>query len=310
MSRAVLEAVPNFSEGRDLAVIAELAASIESVPGVEVVDRTSDPDHHRSVITFLGPPQAVEEAALRAARTAVDRIDLRNHGGVHPRIGALDVLPFVPLSGVTMDEAVGVARRVARRIAQEVGVPVYLYGEASPTPRRALSTIRQVTETVREASKGLLEPDVLPPGWSEQGFHPTAGAVCVGARQPLLAWNVYLEGDADVETARLIAAEIRESGGGFKGLRALGLRLASQGKVQVSMNLERPGEVSAAEVYRAIDRIATQYGAWAGRTEIIGLIPDEAAGSAAAAFWRQTGGPGRLLSHRLVSHLARRKGGL
>lgn len=292
MSRTVLEAVPNFSEGRRLEVVGEIVARIVSVPGVDVASQDSDPDHNRSVITFLGPPGAVEEAAVRSAHVAVERIDLRGHRGVHPRIGALDVLPFVPLKGATLKEVAALARSAARRIAGEVGVPVYLYGEASDPPGLPLFELRRLAGAA--SLPGAREPDARPPGWPRGSLHSTAGAVCVGARGPLLAWNVYLEGAADLELAREIAAEIRERGGGFQGLRALGLRLDGSNRIQVSMNLERPAETSVEEVYRTIDRSAKQGGSAAGEIEIVGLIPDEA-----AAAFANLGLP--RLSERLIS---------
>ena len=303
VSHTVLEAVPNFSEGRRLEVVSEIADRIESVPCVDVVWRDIDPDHHRSVITFLGPPQAVEEAAVRSAAAAAELIELRKHHGVHPRIGALDVLPFVPLEGVTSGGAVIVARRAARRIADEVGVPVYFYGLASDPPGRRLFEFRR---RGAEGEPGGGKPDLTPPGWSG-GLHPTAGAVCVGVRTPLLAWNVELEDGADLDLARSIAARIRESGAGFPGLRALGLWLEGQGRVQVSMNLERFSDAQPDEIYRRIDWLAREGGGAAGRIEVIGLVPDEA-----AAALRRLGWPGleeRLISDRVSWHLERREAG-
>ncbi len=278
MSDAVLEAVPNFSEGRRLDVVEAIVAGVGAVQGVEVVSQDSDPDHNRSVVTFLGPPESVAEAAVRSAHIAVDLIDLRQHEGVHPRIGSLDVLPFVPLAGATLKQAAGVARRVAWRIADELGIPVYLYGKASDPQGRRLHEIRRRPATEGGFPAGL-EPDVLPEKWPHMGLHPTAGAVCVGARAPLLAWNVYLEGAADLEAARAIAASIRESGGGFPHLRALGLKLESQDRVQVSMNLEIAREDSIEQIYGVIDKLAGSYGGRAGAIEVVGLVPDEMAES-------------------------------
>lgn len=305
----VLEAVPNFSEGRDLGVIDEIAAALESVPAVEVADRSSDPDHHRTVLTVFGPPDAVVESCVRAADVAVRRIDLRNHAGVHPRVGALDVLPLVPVLGLSLEEAAQLARRAGERIAREVGIPVYLYGAASDPPGRPLAEIRRAVRDRRDGQGTAMQPDYASAERSAAGRHASAGAVCVGARPALLAWNVYLEGGADLELARSIASRIRESAGGFGGLRALGFALETPGRVQVSMNLERPDTTSAAEVYAEIDRLAKSAGARAGETEVIGLIPDAAAMAGAGAYWRLGGGAdqNRLLSYRVLRHLERRR---
>ena len=304
MIRRILEAVPNFSEGRDSRLVGELAAAMER-PGVEVLDRSSDPDHHRSVVTLLGEPGAVEDAVFDAAALAVDAIDLRRHQGVHPRIGALDVLPFVPLAGLRMEDAVASAHRVGRRIADELRVPVYWYGAASTPPGRRLAALR------RGGFEGLVEgtgteraPDLLPDDWEHPGLHPSAGATCVGARPLLLAWNVYLH-DVTVEDAAGIAASIRESGGGFRGLRALAFRLPGRDAVQVSMNLEDVRATAPVDVYARIDVLARACGGRAGETEIIGMMPDELVLSAAADRMKLLEPDDRrLLSRRLARHLA------
>lgn len=307
MSQAVLEAVPNVSEGRDPSVIAALADAVASVPGVALVDVSSDPDHHRSVLTYLGPPDAVLEASVAVAREAKARIDLRRHEGVHPRIGALDVLPLVPLFGIDLKEAATLARDLGRRIAEEVGIPVFLYAAASEPPGRLLADLRRGgLEAFGGGFPSDRVPDLLPPDWRTGRLHPTAGAVCVGARPPLLAWNVYLADD-DLACAEEIADRIRESGGGFRGLRALAFRLPSRGRVQVSMNLERPAEVSAAEIYQEIDRLARERATRAAESEVVGLIPDEAAMSGASAFFRWSqASASRLLSRCAAEHLAAR----
>lgn len=304
--RAVLEAVPNFSEGRDARVIEAIVDAVTRA-GAEVLDWSSDPDHNRSVVTLVGVQEVVERAAFEAARIAVERIDLSRHEGVHPRIGALDVLPFIPLAGTEMSEAMASAHRVGRRIAEELGVPVYYYGQASEPPGRRLAELRRGGfETLARGWPEDRQPDLLPPEWPHPGAHPTAGAVCVGARPVLLAWNVVLEGIEREQAAR-IAAEIRETGGGFPGLRALAFRLERQGLVQLSMNLEDPAAVSPLEVFRKIEELAASLGGQVVETEIIGMLPDELIVSAAAD--RLKLGPdvsGRLLSRRLVEHLASR----
>lgn len=303
MIRRVLEAVPNFSEGRDLTLVGEIAAAMRR-PGVEVLDWSADPDHHRCVITLIGDPGPVEDAVVDAAAVAVEAIDLRRHQGVHPRIGALDVLPFVPLAGMQMDDAVASAHRVGARIARTLRVPIYWYGAASNPPGRRLAALR------RGGFEGLVEgtgtdrtPDLVPDAWQHPGLHPTAGATCVGARPLLLAWNVYLYG-LELAQAKAIAAAIREAGGGFRGLRALAFRLPQRDAVQISMNIEDLGAVRPVEVYRRIEELAREHGGRAGETEVIGMVPDELVLSAAADRMQLIeADSGRLLSRRLARHL-------
>ncbi len=206
MSHAVLEAVPNLSEGRDPGLGRAVSDLLGSVPEVELVDSSADPDHNRSVFTVLGPPGPLGDAMVELARLAIDRIDLTSHQGVHPRIGALDVLPFVPLAGTPMEDAVELAHSVGRRIASDVGVPVFLYGNASSPPGRTLAELRRRHPDDGGVGSRRSHPDYAPPDRSDDALDPAAGAVCVGARGPLLAWNVYLEGAADLEVARTIAA--------------------------------------------------------------------------------------------------------
>lgn len=301
----VLEAVPNFSEGRDVPKVRALVDAI-SVSDVDVLDWSADPDHNRCVITYIGDPRAVEEASLAAASFALEHIDLREHDGVHPRVGALDVLPFVPLEGLDMGEAVGSAHRVGREIAAS-GVPVFFYGEASEPPGRALSHLRRGGfEGVREGFAPELMPD-LPSGADRP--HPTAGAVCVGARGILLAWNVVVDG-VSVEDARAIASRLRETGGGFRGLRALGLRLEGQDRVQISMNLEDPFGTSPVAVFDAIEEEVVAKGGRVRETEVIGMIPDTLVYPATVGrLLLSDYGPARVLSRRVVEFVERRTGG-
>lgn len=298
----VLEAVPNFSEGRDLVWVRALADVIAR-PGVEVLDWSGDPDHDRSVITFLGDPHAVEDAAVDAARLAVERIDLRSHRGVHPRIGALDVLPFVPLEGLRMEDAVASARRVGGRIAG-LGVPVYFYGAASSPPGRRLAELRKGGfEALRATFPSDRIPDLTA---GRSSAHPSAGATCVGARAVLLAWNVVLEG-VDLEQGRALAAELRERGGGFATLRALAFHLESSGRIQLSMNLEDVERTSPFAVFRRIEERTSEWGGRVVETEVIGMIPDPLVLPAAADRLRLSGcPPSRLLSRRLARHVAAR----
>ncbi|MEX2467612.1 MAG: glutamate formiminotransferase [Gemmatimonadota bacterium] len=302
----VLEAVPNISEGRDPSKIRRLAELVGSI-GVDVLDFSSDADHHRSVLTFIGDPPAVEEAAFTVARFALEHIDLREHQGIHPRVGALDVLPFVPVHDLDMDAAVASAHRVGGRIAEELGVPIYFYAQASSPPGRGLAELRRGgVEALWDGFPPDRPPD-LPAHASAP--HPTAGVTCVGARPVLLAWNVFVRG-VGLDDVREVAAAIRERGGGFVGLRALGLRLAGSGRLQVSMNLEDPVTTSPLDVLTAIrDQIEARGGAIED-TEIIGMMPDT------LVFPPPEGrlhlpdlGPARVLSSRVAEHVVRRARG-
>ena len=303
----VLEAVPNFSEGRDAGFV-DAVADIFARAGCDVLHTTMDPDHHRSVVTVIGPPRRVEEGSVAAARLALERIDLRRHRGVHPRVGALDVLPFVPLHGVGMDDAVRSAHRAGARIAA-LGVPVYFYARASKPPGRTLASVRPGGfEALRDGRGPCGEADL--PGRDSDGAapqrfaHPSAGAVCVGARAVLLAWNIDVEGLA-LEAAKGIAAGIRETGGGFRGLRALALHLPRQGRTQISMNLEDPAATDPREVFAAVEREATRLGGGIRGTEVVGMAPDALASPAAVRAMRvRDWSEDRVLSRRVESWLA------
>ncbi len=302
----VLEAVPNFSEGKDLDWVRGVVDAVART-GVEVLDWSADPDHNRSVVTFIGDPPSVEAAALEAARFSLERLDLRTHRGVHPRVGALDVLPFVPLQGLTMDDAVASAHRVGAAVAG-LGVPVYFYGRASSPPGRRLADLRRGGfEALRDRFPEGSVPD-LPAG--RTSAHPTAGVTCVGARGQLLAWNVYVEG-VSPDLVRALAAELRERGGGFASLRALAFELGSNGRVQLSMNLEEMDVTSPFEVFLKIERRVAEWGGRLAGTEVIGMIPDPLVLPAAAdRLGLLEGSPSRLLSRRLARYVAERSGSL
>jgi glutamate formiminotransferase len=306
MSPAILlEAVPNFSEGRDPAVIIAIVDAMKEA-GADVLDWSADADHHRSVVTLVGPPPVVENAAVAGARVAIERIDLNLHDGVHPRIGALDVLPFVPLAGATMADARASARRVGQRLSRELGIPVYFYGAASEPPGRPLSALRRGGfETLRAAWPAERAADLVPEGWPHAGAHPTAGVTCVGARAVLLAWNVFVAG-IDLDTARSIARAIRESAGGFLGVRALALRLASTNRLQISMNVENVDITPPMDVFRRIETLVHEKGGTVEETEVIGMLPDQLLWGAAADRMKLAPGTAeRLLSRGLLDALTR-----
>ncbi len=303
MTARLLEAVPNFSEGRDPDVVREIVEAMRAT-GADVLDWSADPDHHRSVVTVVGRPDAVEEAAVAGARVAVDRIDLRKHRGVHPRIGALDVLPFVPLMGLTMADARSSAHRVGARIASDLGVPIFFYAEASEPPGRTLPELRRGGfEALADAWPVDRRPDLLPPRWQHAGAHPSAGVSCVGARQLLLAWNVVIRG-LTLDAASAVAEALRETGGGFKGVRALALALPIRGALQISMNLERLAETAPMTVFRKLEELVERAGGSIVETEVIGMAPDQLVFPAAAERLRLAEGTAdRLLSRRLLEHV-------
>ena len=265
----VLEAVPNFSEGRDLEKIEGLVDAIAE-KGVEILDWSADPDHHRSVVTYIGDPRSVISASLAAAEFAVREFDLSRHRGLHPRIGALDVLPFVPLQGLHMSDAIAAAHEVGQAISL-LGVPVFFYGEASDPPGRGLAELRRGgIESLQDGFYEGRNPD-LPS--SAMFPHPTAGATCVGARDVLLAWNVVVAG-IDEEQAKVIASKIRERDGGFSSVRALGLYLSQREQTQISMNIEDPMRIAPAAVYEEIAQAVSEMGGEVLEVEVIGMLPD------------------------------------
>ncbi len=268
--RQIVECIPNFSEGRRPEVVDEIAATIRAVRGARVLDVESDADHNRTVITFVGPPAAVEEAAFRAAARAAELIDLNHHRGGHPRMGATDVIPFVPVSGVTMDECVAIARRVGARIAGELDIPVYLYEEAATREsRRNLADVRRGEYEAIKAEIGT-NPE-RKPDFGPDRLGP-AGATAVGARQPLIAYNINLA-TGDLRVAQAIARAVRHSGGGLRYVKALGLEVGERGIVQVSMNLTDYRKTPLARVFEMVKREAARYGVNVLGSELVGLTP-------------------------------------
>lgn len=265
----ILEAVPNFSEGRDIEKVRSLVDTI-SKRGVEVLDWSADPDHHRSVVTYIGDPRSVISASVAAAEFAIQEFDIRLHEGLHPRVGALDVLPFVPLHGLCMQDAIAAAREAGEAIAS-LGIPVFFYGEASDPPGRGLAGLRQGgVEAFKDGFHGTRKPD-LPV--SQVFPHPTAGVTCIGARAILLAWNIFIAGISEKQ-AKEIASKIRERDGGFPSVRALGLYLSKRNQVQISMNIEDPIKTAPAAVYEEIAQAVSRIGGELLEVEVIGMAPD------------------------------------
>jgi glutamate formiminotransferase / formiminotetrahydrofolate cyclodeaminase len=280
----IVECIPNFSEGRDSDKINLIVKTITAVPRVAVLDYSLDPDHNRSVITFAGEPEAVVDAAVRAAAIAIELINLNTHVGEHPRLGALDVLPFVPIKGVTMEECVEIARSAGERIANELDIPVYLYEKAAR--RRDRIDLANIRRGEFEALRLSIESDPnRKPDFGSHRVHPTAGAMAVGARAPLIAFNVNLATD-DLAVARKIAKAVRASDGGLFNVKALGLELKSRRQTQVSMNLMDYEETPIFRAFEMVKREAARYGATIAGSEIVGLIP-QAALNACSEFYLQ-----------------------
>jgi glutamate formiminotransferase len=279
-----MECVPNFSEGRRKEVIDQIVEAAGQVAGVFVLDLHADEDHNRSVLTLAGEPEPLRDAVFSSMERATELIDLRRHTGEHPRLGATDVVPFIPLEGATMKDAVAAAEALAERVASELGIPVYLYEEAARVPeRRNLEAIRgKGFEALREiiASDETRVPDLGP-----RCLHESAGAVVIGARGPLIAYNIYLN-TADLAVAKQIAKMVRHSSGGLRYVKALGLDIPARGQVQVSMNLTNYRRSAIHTVFHLVRDAAEAYGATITDSEIVGLVPLEALLDAARASLR------------------------
>ncbi|MBN8658339.1 MAG: glutamate formimidoyltransferase [Anaerolineae bacterium] len=296
MTTQLIECIPNFSEARRPEVIDQIVAAIQSVGEVKLLDRSSDLDHNRTVLTFAGSAAGVEEAAFRAIQTAATLIDLDGHTGEHPRIGATDVVPFVPLSGASMEECIAIAQRLGERVGKELNIPVYLYESAATRPERTnLENIRkgQYEGLKTEIEKPERQPDFGPAKLGK------AGATVIGARNPLIAFNVYLTSD-DVSIAKKIAKAVRQSSGGLRYVKGLGLLV--EGRAQVSMNLTNFRETPIARVVEFIRREAERYGVGIHHSELVGLIPQEALVDAAVWYTQLDAfSPEQILESRLFS---------
>jgi glutamate formiminotransferase len=295
----LIECVPNFSEGRRPETVERIATAIRSVETACVLDQHIDPDHNRSVITFVATAENIVEAAVRAVAKATSLIDMRLHLGEHPRLGATDVLPFVPIRGVTLEDCVVLAHQAGERIARELQIPVYFYeGAALRTDRRNLEDVRRgALELLREqiSTDPNRAPDLGMPG-----VHETAGAIAIGARPFLIAFNVVLQTN-NLGMARQIARSIRASGGGLPFLKALGFQLHSRGLVQVSMNLVNYEVTGMTEAYDAVMREADQLGVGIKSVEIVGLVPHNALDRDAAYFAKlENFSDDKILENRLA----------
>ena len=300
----VIESVPNISEGQRAAVVSELARALQEVAGLLLLDHSADPSHNRSVFTLAGDPGVVFTALFRLFEIAFERIDLRTHRGVHPRIGAVDVVPFVPLGDATMKECIDLSRQFGATVAERFGVPVFLYEASATRPeRRRLEQIRR--HQFEGLSDKLAQPEWMP-DFGPPVPHPTAGATVVGARMPLIAFNVHLE-TTDVSAARAIARSIRESSGGLPCVKALGLALAHRGVAQVSMNLTDYTRTSIQQVFENVERQADALGIRVLDSELIGLIPEAALeGTSAARLKLRRFTSSQILEHRIAQLLAGR----
>lgn len=293
----IVQCVPNISEGRRPEVVERIVDQIRQTEGVQLLDYSSDHDHNRSVLTFVGDLAGVQEAAFRLTQTAVELINMEEHQGAHPRIGAVDVIPFIPIEEVTMKECVEAARGLAQRIYQELGVPTYLYGEAATRPeRKNLSNIRKGQY---EGLKESIQEEERHPDFGEPKLHPTAGATVVGARQPLIAFNVNLGTDRK-EIADQIARAVRERNGGFKNVKAMGVVLEERNQVQVSMNLENYRTTPIYRVLETIRREAARYGVAVVGSELVGLVPQQALVDVAQWYLQlEAFDPDQVLENRL-----------
>jgi glutamate formiminotransferase / 5-formyltetrahydrofolate cyclo-ligase len=269
---SLVECVPNFSEGRRPEVVEEILDAIRAVGGVRLIDHSMDASHNRAVVTFVGSPDAASEAAFRAIAKAKERIDLTRHQGEHPRIGATDVVPFVPLEASSMQECVATAHALGKRVGNELEIPVYFYEAAARTPaRKSLPDVRNIGfEKLRDAV--ATDPARTPDEGPKRALHPTAGATVIGARIFLIAFNVNLE-TRDVQVAKEIAKKIREKDGGLPGIKAMGFFLDDLGLAQVSMNVCDFESTGLERVYREIEAHARERGVAIRESELVGLAP-------------------------------------
>jgi glutamate formiminotransferase len=277
----IVECVPNFSEGRDTGKIDRILAPLRAAEGCRLLDHSADKDHNRVVVTVMGEPQSVKKAVIEAVGVAIREIDMNLHSGGHPRMGAADVIPFIPILGMTMDEAVRLAEETAREIAERYDLPVFLYEKAASSPER--ENLANVRKGEFEGLKEKLQRPEWKPDFGPARVHPTAGAVAVGARMPLVAFNINL-GTSNLEIADKIAKCIRHISGGFRYTKAMGVDLRERGIVQVSINMTDYTKTALYRVFETVKSEARRYGVPVVGSEIVGLAPMEALLDAAAYY--------------------------
>jgi glutamate formiminotransferase len=293
----IIECVPNISEGKTVELVRQIADSLRAIPGVRVLDVQSDAAHHRSVLTLAGDRGALKQSVLLLYELSIAAIDLNTHRGEHPRLGAVDVCPFIPIEGVTMSQCVELAREVAEEVASRFRLPVFLYEEAATTPgRRNLEDIR------RGEFEGLAAKMQLPewaPDFGPNQPHPSAGATVIGARMPLIAYNINLASNR-LDVAKKIASAIRFSSGGFRFVKAMGVELKDRGIVQVSMNLTNYEKTPIFRVFEVVKREAARHGVGILDSEIVGLVPSAALFQTAEFYLQLQGFSGQqVLEHKL-----------
>jgi len=294
---SIIESVPNISEGRRAEIVAAAAAAVRRVPGVRLLDVQSDPDHNRSVLSLAGDAGTLKQAILSLFEHAVQAIDLRSHQGEHPRLGAVDVVPFIPIEGATMQDCVALAREVGEAVAERFAVPVFLYEEAATAPHR-----RNLEDIRRGQFEGLPEKLKDPqwaPDFGPSQPHPSAGATVVGARAPLIAFNINL-GTQDVEIAKRIAKAIRHSNGGYRYVKAMGLLLQQRNVAQVSINMTDFTKTPLHRVFESVRAEAARYGVNVIGSEVVGLVPAQALIDAADYLLRlESFNPSQVLERRM-----------
>ncbi len=304
--RSVIECVPNFSEGVDASRVEEIASAVRAVPGVRVLNLSSDPAHNRSVLTFLGDAEGIRGGVLALFEAAVSRIDLTRHRGGHPRMGAVDVVPLIPIRGATVQDCVALSRAIAEEVASRFAIPVYLYEDsASSEARRNLAEIRKGEF---EGFAAKMEKPEWKPDFGPARPHATAGAVAIGARAPLIAYNINL-GTRDLAVADRIAKAIRHIGGGFRYVKAMGVDLADRGMVQVSINMTNYKKTPLHRVFECVRSEAARHGVAIVSSEIVGLTPADALFMAAEHYLRLEGfSPDQVLETKLLEESPGREG--
>ena len=300
---ALIECIPNVSEGRRGDVVAALAeAAVMAAPGVVLLDRTSDVDHNRSVLTFLGEGEALVVAMTALVGAALDAIDLRKHAGAHPRLGAVDVIPFVPVRGATTADCVALAKTLGRTLADRYGLPVYLYEDAASRPDR--QNLANIRKGEFEGLAKKMEDPAWKPDFGPSAPHPSGGAVVVGARAPLIAYNINLA-TADLAVADRIAKAIRHLSGGYRFVKAMGVKLEARGQVQVPINMTNFEKTPLHRVFETVRSEAERQGVAVVGSEIVGLVPQAALLAAAAHYLRLEADPApQVLENKLVERLS------